>query len=307
MDKTIAQVPLVSVLMPVYNAEKYLKESIESILNQTYTNFEFLIINDGSTDRSEKVILSYIDERIKYFKNEKNLKIVKTLNRGLKICQGKYIIRMDADDISLPRRIEKQVKYMELHPNIGVSGFNIKHIGNSKILNQIWKVNTNARQLKVNLLTHSVIPHPSAIIRKKLLDTFSIKYREKFLYAEDYFFWVEISRISELGNINEVLLHYRHHESNTESNYSKEQLLNHKHIIKYQLEKLLGMNISKDLTFLLIDNKIQKLLPCLLVCSKLVVQNYRNKIYHTPTLVLFLIKKIMVLFFHRRNSPVPST
>ena len=105
--------PLVSVLMAVYNGEKYLLEAIESILNQTYTNFEFLIINDGSTDSTEEIILSYSDQRIRYIKNEQNLKLIASLNKGLDLAKGKYIARMDADDISLPDRLEKQVNFLE--------------------------------------------------------------------------------------------------------------------------------------------------------------------------------------------------
>jgi glycosyltransferase involved in cell wall biosynthesis len=99
----------ISVLMPVYNAEKYLKESICSILNQTYGDFEFLIINDGSTDKSEEIILSFKDERIVYHKNESNIKLIATLNKGIALARGKYIARMDADDISLPDRLLHQV------------------------------------------------------------------------------------------------------------------------------------------------------------------------------------------------------
>jgi len=114
--------PAVSVVMPVYNGEKYLRESIDSILNQTYTDYEFIIVNDGSNDKTEEIILSYNDNRIRYIKNEKNLQIVKSLNRGIELAKGRYIARMDADDISLPRRFEKQITFMENNLEIGVCG-----------------------------------------------------------------------------------------------------------------------------------------------------------------------------------------
>lgn len=114
--------PAISVLMPVYNSEKYLNEAIESILNQTFVDFEFIIINDASNDNSENIIESYQDSRIKYFKNEKNLGVAKTLNKGLKLAQGKYIARMDSDDISLPERLYKQFKFMEVYNDIDVCG-----------------------------------------------------------------------------------------------------------------------------------------------------------------------------------------
>ena len=113
--------PLVSVLIPVYNTKyRYLREAIESILNQTYGNFELLIINDASCDNAEDVILSYKDERIKYYKNETNLKLIATLNKGIELSKGKYIARLDADDYCTPDRLEKQVKYMEEHPDTEV-------------------------------------------------------------------------------------------------------------------------------------------------------------------------------------------
>ncbi len=124
--------PKVTVLMPVYNAEKYLKTAIESILKQTFSDFELLIINDGSTDGSEEIIRSFNDKRIRLFNNEQNLGIIKTLNKGLNLAKGEYIIRMDADDISLPDRLELQVKYMEENPGIGISGTQARIFGDTK-------------------------------------------------------------------------------------------------------------------------------------------------------------------------------
>ena len=112
----------ISVLMPAYNAEKYIGEAIESILNQTYKDFEFIIINDGSIDRTEDIILSYDDPRIIYLKNKENSGIVASLNNGLKQAKGQYVARMDADDISLPTRFEKQLQYMESNQHIFVLG-----------------------------------------------------------------------------------------------------------------------------------------------------------------------------------------
>src|ERR1017187_7276972 len=114
--------PYITVLMPVYNAAPFLREAIDSILNQTFKNFELLIINDGSTDNCEEIILTYKDPRIRYIKNETNIKLISTLNKGIKLSKGKYIVRMDADDISFPDRIEKQVNYMETNPAIALCG-----------------------------------------------------------------------------------------------------------------------------------------------------------------------------------------
>jgi len=114
--------PKVTVLMPVYNGEKYLNEAIDSILGQTFKDFKFLIINDGSTDGTADILKSYKDSRIKVTNNEKNIGLTKSLNKGLKMAKSEYIARMDADDISLPTRLQKQVEFMDSHPKVGVCG-----------------------------------------------------------------------------------------------------------------------------------------------------------------------------------------
>ncbi len=116
--------------MSVYNGDMYLKEAIESILNQTFTDFEFLIINDGSIDKSEKVIKSYSDKRIRYYKNSKNLGLAASLNKGVGLSKAKYLARMDGDDVSYPNRLEKQVNFMDVNPEIDVCGTWVKHLEN---------------------------------------------------------------------------------------------------------------------------------------------------------------------------------
>ena len=115
--------------MPAYNAEKYINEAIDSILAQTFTDFEFIIIDDGSTDSTCAIVESYSDSRIRFFKNEHNLGVAATLNRGLDLARGEYIARMDADDISLPTRFEKQAAYMDSHPDVVVCGTGVECFG----------------------------------------------------------------------------------------------------------------------------------------------------------------------------------
>ena len=122
MDTTLSNITLVTVLMPVYNAEKYVKQAIQSILDQTYKSFELLIINDGSVDGSAHIIKSFQDPRIRFIENEKNLGLIATLNKGFDLSKGKYVARMDADDVAMPKRLKSQVAYMESHPEIGVYG-----------------------------------------------------------------------------------------------------------------------------------------------------------------------------------------
>ena len=135
------QSPTISIVMPVYNCENYLHEAIKSILEQTYTDFEFIIINDGSEDNSEDIILSYADPRIIYIKNDKNMKIVKTLNKGISLSRGKYIARMDADDICYRDRLEKQLSFMEKHKDIDLCGSYAQNFGTREdVMYRVLKV-----------------------------------------------------------------------------------------------------------------------------------------------------------------------
>lgn len=203
--------PTVTVLMPVYNGEKYLREAIDSILGQTYRDYEFVIINDGSTDGSVKIIQSYSDERIRLIHNKKNMGLPATLNKGIEMAIGEYIVRTDPDDISLPTRIKKQVSFMDNYPEVGVCGTWIKYIGVSyrPWVSTIYKYPINYRDIKSRSLFCSNFCHPSVIMRKSLLEKFRLKYDPDHYDAEDYGLWQKCSFCFPLANIPEVLLLYR--------------------------------------------------------------------------------------------------
>lgn len=181
--------PMISVVMPVYNGEKYLGVAIESILNQTYANFEFIIVNDGSQDGTEIIILSYNDERIVYLKSETNLRIEGTLNKGMRHAVGKYIARMDADDISLPSRLEKQLLFMERNPNIGVCGTWANIFGDN-IESHTWKCPTQSENIKIEMMFACPFVHPSVFIKRTLFNSYS--YSDEFQKAEDYYLWYQL-------------------------------------------------------------------------------------------------------------------
>ena len=196
----------VTVLMSVYNGEAYLREAIDSILGQTFSNFEFLIINDGSTDKTSEIIESYNDYRIRIIEQE-NIGLPKSLNKGLSLPNGDYIARMDADDISLPSRLEKQIKFMDANPKIGISGTWIKTIGEKP--NHVWKYETNPQMIKCQLLLDSCLAHPSVIMRRALLEKYSLKYSVSCWQAQDWELWQRASVHFDLSNIPEILLLYR--------------------------------------------------------------------------------------------------
>lgn len=244
--RTNALSPCVTVLMPVYNGEQFLHEATNSILTQTFADFEFLIINDGSTDSTVEIINSFQDERIRLINNKKNLGIVTSLNKGLTLARGKYIARMDADDIALPYRLEKQVDFMDNHPEIGVSGSWVKTIG--KYPNQIHKFPTDPELLKCILLFRSPIAHPSVIIRKDTLLKNDLKYNINRNCAQDYDLWIRCTQITKLSNIAQVLLLYRNHDHQVSSEKFQIQRAHTRSLILFQLEQFLNITPTRHET-----------------------------------------------------------
>lgn len=197
--------PKISVVMPVYNGERYLKEAMESVLNQTFKDFEFIIINDGSTDSTEKIIQGFSDPRIVYLDNGGNLGLSRSFNRGIQVARGEYIARMDADDISLPDRFEKQIKFLEANPQIGVLGSNIKIIGTNKI----FKRPENHKAIKWQSLLSTPVVHPTVMARANILK--NNPYDDKLHNSEDYELWSRLIFEKDAGfaNLQEPLLLYR--------------------------------------------------------------------------------------------------
>ena len=200
--------PMITVLMSVYNGEKYLKEAIDSILTQTFEDFEFLIINDGSTDSSVEIIEAYDDPRIRLVNNEKNLKLIASLNKGISLARGKYIARMDSDDVSMPERFEKEVKFLEGNPDYGLVGTYysvIDGVGNEK-----YKMSypSNNDLIKLFLSVNCPLVHGSIMGRTELFRQ-NLYGSKEFSAIEDYELWVRMSKVTKIHNIPEYLFKYR--------------------------------------------------------------------------------------------------
>lgn len=210
--------------MPVYNTKtEYLKEAIESILNQTYKDFELIVLNDGSVNNSEKIILSYNDERIKYFKNETNLGLPKTRNKLLDLATGEYIAYMDSDDISDKTRLEKQIFFLENNPNIDIVGTDCAKFPKFR-LTQYY---TDSQTIKNSFLFENcAICSASAMIKKSTLDRSRVKYDDKIANAEDYAFWLDLIDFANFSNIPEPLYNYRWHKKNVSKSGTFLQSLN---------------------------------------------------------------------------------
>lgn len=203
--------PSISVIMPVYNAEKYLKKAIDSILNQTYKDFEFIIIDGGSTDNSQKIIESYTDKRISAIQKA-NFGLIDTLNLGISLCKGDWIARMDADDISYPNRLEEQLKYIK--DDVAVIGSQADIIDKDGKVYATTSFEVEHDEIVTKLLkNNSVIIHPSVIINKSKLICVG-GYDLKIFAAEDYDLWLKISKVWKIINVNKPLLALRKHENN---------------------------------------------------------------------------------------------
>ena len=244
VNNTENEIPLVSVIMANYNTPKeYLEAAIDSVLQQTYCNFEFIIVDDGSTNDSISVIESYSDDRIILIKNEKNFGLTRSLNIALSRCNGEYIARMDSDDISFPQRFEEQVKYLQNHENVIVCGTGVECIGawekyrSRKIY--CYSID-NQEEYKVNLLfaNSPILFHPSAMFNRKLMLMYNIKYDEKYLTAMDYKMWVSCVQVADCKILPEILLYYRIHEKSITVEKREEQNLCRNQIIAEQLERL---------------------------------------------------------------------
>ena len=233
----------ITVLMPVYNGEKYLHEAIDSILNQTFTDFEFLIIDDGSTDNSLKIIDSYQDFRIKTIKSDINKGLVYSLNKGLEIAKGEYIARMDCDDISLPIRLEKQIQFLNINSNVGIVGTWVQIINSQTKTETMWQYPSQDFAIRWELLFRTPFAHPSVMFRKDLVLSIN-GYDGSMTNVEDYDLWWRLSKITLLANLSEVLLLYRQHNNSVTFNYRQNHIEKAAQINQAIIESTLNQKVN---------------------------------------------------------------
>jgi glycosyltransferase involved in cell wall biosynthesis len=259
---------LITVILPTYNCEKYINECIESILNQTYSYFELIIIDDCSTDATVDKIKAFNDVRIQLIVKPKNSGYTNSLNYGLQIAKGKYIARMDGDDISLPTRFEKQVVFLEENSDFVLCGSIFNIIGSDKIIDLPEK----NEDIKLSLLKRNCIAHPTVMIRKQILDEFSIIYNVNKEPAEDYDLWVRLISVGKLYIIQEVLLKYRIHFSQVSNTRKEHQSISATEtrlnllLIQYEnvtfkekniLRNIIAMNVLTDFKEIIIFHEIK--------------------------------------------------
>lgn len=271
MEEKVMNTPLVSILMPVYNAESYLKDALDSILNQSYQNFELIVINDGSVDRSVKILNSTSDSRLRILTNSQNRGLVFTLNRGLAEVRGKYIARMDSDDIAHPNRLRFQVKELEEFNETIVCGTAFQPFHSHDEKNIVILSNNNLLSL-----LDSIICHPSALIRSDFIRLNGLNYST---VIEDFDLWSKIFQINNFNpntfrNLNKSLLRYRIHSEQYTSRKKDSIIaagidLRRKNLIRFLATYDIEYKFSDSSRFLLKDfnrmlvkiEKLEKKLP----------------------------------------------
>lgn len=248
----------ISVLMSVYNDEKYLRKSVNSALEQSFSDFEFIIIDDGSTDKSLEIVKSYKDPRIRIVRNKNNIGLTKSLNKGLQFAQGEYIARMDADDIALPDRLGKQIDFMDKNPGVGVLGTAIY------VIDEAGRLITKSRKPLThpccvwNLLFRNSFYHPTVMIKKDLL--LSVEgYSPQHKAGQDRDLWIRVFDKTKLANLKEPLLLHRKHRKQISHNLDnveyKERIESRQRIFSL----IVGREISyKNLKIMSIRRKLKR-------------------------------------------------
>lgn len=230
----------ISVIIPVYNAEKFLNETINSVLSQTYSDFELLLLDDGSTDKSVKIIQSYKDSRIKLI--ECHHDFINTINTGLDLSKGKYIALLDHDDLMLPYRLKIQYDFMEQNQEVIACGGRMHTFGkHSRIISKP----EGHDDIMLASLLDSPILNPTGFIKKETIVKNNIKYKRVYDFSSDYKFWSDMVKIGPLANIPRILTLYRLHDKQTTSIYCKEINENH-HIIRLEMLEYFLSNLTTD-------------------------------------------------------------
>ena len=207
--------PRVSILMPVYNVASFLREAMDSILDQTYRDFELVVLNDCSPDNSEEILDSYSDPRIVRYRGMENVGLANVLNIGIRMARGEFIARMDSDDISLPTRLEKQVAYLDAHPEVDLVSTGMQRFGNS---DRVITYATDSEEVKFNAMSFSPILHASSMWRRESFLGNDLFYCQEMVPSEDYDLWARaLAKRLVLVNIPDVLYKYRTHTAQVTS------------------------------------------------------------------------------------------
>jgi hypothetical protein len=236
--------PKVTVLMPVHNGAAYLRDAVVSVLNQTFTDFEFIIVDDGSTDETPDILAAFDDPRIVVVRNPTNLGLVASLNLGIDRARGEYIARMDADDICMRGRLWAQVRYLDRHPEVGLLGTGFVRIdAQGVVLSPFWLVPSDEvpgtlAYLRWSLLWRTSVQHPTAMIRRSALG--EMRYEADYFTAEDYELWARMGHVTGVARLPGAYLSYRTNPAGVSVTKQQKQLETHFAITLREISRFLG-------------------------------------------------------------------
>lgn len=285
MDKIVDASFPISVIMPVKDGAKYLLKAVDSILRQSFVQFEFLILNNGSVDETSEILSKITDERIIVINNPRGMSLVSCLNNAMTLARGKYIARMDADDISMPTRLEKQYFLLENNPSIVLCGAWFEIFGTRS---EIIRHPVTPREIKAAMLTHNPVCHPLVMFKKDVIIENEFYFLEDYPACEDYQLWATLSLKYDLYNIPEVLLKYRQHDSQISTQKTILQWNNSARVRK-QLFDNLGLKNFKcenyEHTLKHRFDDISNYDEVLDLLENVILQNRTKKIYDESTLI----------------------
>lgn len=291
-----------SIIIPAFNAERYISQSIQSVLNQTYNNFELIIINDGSTDNTRVIIESFDDERIKYFENEKNQGIVYSRNKGLRIAKGDYIGMLDADDIAYPEKFETQINFLEKNGDFGMIGSWARFIDeNGKHMPGGWKLKAKPEMIPSLMLFKNYFLQSAVLYRKECITKFTFK--EGFDILEDYLIWLEIIKKFKVWNLQEYLLDYRIHSGGITKTHQEEKVEKEKKVFRIQLLEMGIDTTEQEIELHLLirdDSKITKIKTLKLIEKWLIKindHNLKTEIYNHKMLTRVIFNRWLKVCF----------
>jgi hypothetical protein len=235
--------PVVSVVIPVYNGEPYLREAVESVLAQTLSDLELLIINDGSSDATGSLARAFDDPRVRVLDNAANIGLAATRNRGIRECRGRYLAWLDADDTSHPRRLELQIRLLESRPDIGACGTWVTPIGGRE--GDVWRYPTDPEIIRCRMLFDNPLAISSAVVRRGIFVEHRLEHEPQRVYTEDYDFWERLLHHSDLMNLPEVLTRYRIHPGQMSRVLADSRAVPVWEVQERQLNAM-GLSVSED-------------------------------------------------------------
>lgn len=266
--------PVVSVVMCVYNGERFIKEAVDSILNQKFGDFEFIIVNDGSTDRTEEILLSIHDSRIVYVKNIVNLRLIKSLNKGVELAKGRFIARMDADDISLPDRLGKQLEIFKLHPSVDIvnaSSYILSENGGRYREQKSATFTPTTESIRFLIHLQNFICHPAVMVKTELLKNYKYMDDESTEHIEDYDLWLRMLNDGCICyTLEDKVILYRDNGSSINHSYRPQQV--------ERLLSLSSKSLVQNFNFSLAPNELRTLLNEGGNVSRKEILNINNKL-----------------------------